>query len=72
MLSWVANNSCICIYRELTLSLVFKVAKKLKKEKVNVDVISFGEDAANADLLQKFIDAVNGKVERVPRFSQIW
>jgi len=38
-----------------------KVAKKLKKEKVNVDVVSFGEDELNKDLLQKFIETVNGR-----------
>lgn len=38
-----------------------KVAKKLKKEKVNVDVVSFGEDEVNKDLLQKFIETVNGR-----------
>ena len=38
-----------------------KVAKKLKKEKVNVDVVSFGEDEINKDLLQKFIETVNGR-----------
>lgn len=38
-----------------------KVAKKLKKEKVSVDVVSFGEDEVNKDLLQKFIETVNGR-----------
>ena len=38
-----------------------KVAKKLKKEKVSVDIVSFGEDEINKDLLQKFIETVNGR-----------
>jgi len=38
-----------------------KIAKKLKKEKVNVDVVSFGEDETNKELLQKFIETVNGR-----------
>jgi len=38
-----------------------KLAKKLKKEKVNVDVVSFGEADDNAGALQKFVETVNGK-----------
>jgi 26S proteasome regulatory subunit N10 len=38
-----------------------KVAKKLKKEKVSVDVVSFGEDEVNKDILQKFVETVNGR-----------
>ncbi|CAG9854671.1 unnamed protein product [Phyllotreta striolata] len=38
-----------------------KLAKKLKKEKVNVDIISFGEDSPNADVLTTFINTLNGK-----------
>ncbi|XP_060523814.1 26S proteasome non-ATPase regulatory subunit 4 [Cylas formicarius] len=38
-----------------------KLAKKLKKEKVNVDVISFGEDATNSDVLMTFVNTLNGK-----------
>ena len=38
-----------------------KVAKKLKKEKVSVDIVSFGEDEINKDVLQKFIETVNGR-----------
>merc|ERR1712088_131110 len=40
---------------------LIKIAKKLKKEKVNVDIVSFGEDELNKDLLQKFIETVNGR-----------
>ncbi|CAK9807330.1 26S proteasome non-ATPase regulatory subunit 4, partial [Anthophora quadrimaculata] len=38
-----------------------KLAKKLKKEKVNVDVISFGEDNANNEVLTAFINTLIGK-----------
>lgn len=40
-----------------------KLAKKLKKEKVNVDVISFGEDTINTDVLTSFVNTLNGKVK---------
>ncbi len=40
---------------------LIKLAKKLKKEKVNVDVVSFGEADENADVLKKFVETVNGK-----------
>lgn len=39
-----------------------KLAKKLKKEKVNVDVISFGEDLDNSEVLTTFVNTLNGKV----------
>lgn len=38
-----------------------KLAKRLKKEKVNADIISFGEHAGNNELLTAFINALNGK-----------
>ncbi|XP_013143273.1 PREDICTED: 26S proteasome non-ATPase regulatory subunit 4 [Papilio polytes] len=38
-----------------------KLAKRLKKEKVNCDVISFGEDAENNPLLVSFVNTLNGK-----------
>lgn len=38
-----------------------KLAKRLKKEKVNVDVVSFGEDADNSAPLTAFVNALNGK-----------
>ncbi|XP_068709653.1 26S proteasome non-ATPase regulatory subunit 4-like [Montipora foliosa] len=38
-----------------------KLAKKLKKEKVNIDIVNFGEDASNSDKLTSFINALNGK-----------
>lgn len=38
-----------------------KVAKRLKKEKVSLDIISFGEDEANQVKLAAFINTLNGK-----------
>jgi len=38
-----------------------KLAKKLKKEKVNVDLISLGEDSATTEKLSQFIETLNGK-----------
>ncbi|XP_066991560.1 26S proteasome non-ATPase regulatory subunit 4 isoform X2 [Anabrus simplex] len=38
-----------------------KLAKRLKKEKVNVDIVSFGEEVPNNDLLTAFINTLNGK-----------
>lgn len=40
---------------------IIKVAKRLKKEKVNLDIISFGEDEANQVKLAAFINTLNGK-----------
>merc|ERR1711935_429045 len=40
---------------------LIKIAKKLKKEKVSVDVVSFGEDDCNKEILGKFIETVNGR-----------
>ena len=39
---------------------VVKIAKKLKKEKVNIDIISFGEDECNNEKLATFINTLNG------------
>jgi len=38
-----------------------RLAKKLKKEKVNVDIVSFGEAEENTDKLTTFINTLNGK-----------
>ena len=38
-----------------------KLAKRLKKEKVNVDIINFGEEEQNRDILNEFINIINGK-----------
>lgn len=37
-----------------------KIAKKLKKEKVNVDVINFGEEVVNTEKLSAFIKVLEG------------
>uniref|UniRef100_A0A671VTU7 26S proteasome non-ATPase regulatory subunit 4 n=1 Tax=Sparus aurata TaxID=8175 RepID=A0A671VTU7_SPAAU len=39
----------------------FKLAKRLKKEKVNVDIINFGEEEVNTEKLTAFINTLNGK-----------
>lgn len=38
-----------------------KLGKKLKKEKVNVDIVSFGEHTGNNEVLAVFINTLNGK-----------
>lgn len=38
-----------------------KLAKRLKKEKVNVDIVNFGEDNINTEKLATFVSALNGK-----------
>uniref|UniRef100_H2YRD3 VWFA domain-containing protein n=1 Tax=Ciona savignyi TaxID=51511 RepID=H2YRD3_CIOSA len=38
-----------------------KVAKRLKKEKVSVDVINFGEQECNTEKLTSFVNTLNGK-----------
>ncbi|XP_012684412.1 26S proteasome non-ATPase regulatory subunit 4a [Clupea harengus] len=38
-----------------------KLAKRLKKEKVNVDVVNFGEEEVNTEKLTTFINTLNGK-----------
>lgn len=38
-----------------------KLAKRLKKEKVTCDVVSFGEDSDNNPLLTTFVNTLNGK-----------
>uniref|UniRef100_T1P9J2 26S proteasome non-ATPase regulatory subunit 4 n=1 Tax=Musca domestica TaxID=7370 RepID=T1P9J2_MUSDO len=38
-----------------------KLAKRLKKEKVNVDIVSFGDHESNNEILQAFINTLNGK-----------
>jgi 26S proteasome regulatory subunit N10 len=56
---------------------VVKLAKRLKKEKVNVDIVSFGDHNQNNDILTAFINALNGKegtgshLVSVPRGSQL-
>lgn len=38
-----------------------KLAKRLKKEKVNVDIVSFGDHKGNNEILTAFVGALNGK-----------
>ncbi|RWS09570.1 26S proteasome non-ATPase regulatory subunit 4-like protein [Dinothrombium tinctorium] len=38
-----------------------KLAKRLKKEKVNVDIVNFGEEQENMDKLSTFIKTLNGE-----------
>ncbi|KAL7394490.1 hypothetical protein ABVT39_026921 [Epinephelus coioides] len=40
---------------------LIKMAKRLKKEKVNVDIINFGEEEMNTEKLTAFINTLNGK-----------
>uniref|UniRef100_A0A8C5F4F5 26S proteasome non-ATPase regulatory subunit 4 n=1 Tax=Gadus morhua TaxID=8049 RepID=A0A8C5F4F5_GADMO len=40
---------------------LIKMAKRLKKEKVNVDIINFGEEEINTEKLTTFINTLNGK-----------
>lgn len=42
--------------RELT-----KLAKRLRKEKVNVDIVNFGEEEENSKKLSSFINTINGR-----------
>lgn len=54
-----------------------KLAKRLKKEKVNVDIVSYGDHQKNNDILTAFINTLNGKdgtgshLVSVPRGSQL-
>lgn len=54
-----------------------KLAKRLKKEKVNVDIISYGDHQKNNDVLTAFVNTLNGKegtgshLVSVPRGSQL-
>ena len=38
-----------------------RLAKKLKKEKVNVDIVNFGESEVNTEKLTNFVNTLNGK-----------
>jgi len=40
---------------------VVKVAKRLKKEKVNLDIINFGETDMNQSLLEQLVSIINGR-----------
>uniref|UniRef100_A0A8C2JAE9 26S proteasome non-ATPase regulatory subunit 4 n=1 Tax=Cyprinus carpio TaxID=7962 RepID=A0A8C2JAE9_CYPCA len=43
------------------LTQLVKMAKRLKKEKVSVDIINFGEEEVNTDKLTVFVNTLNGK-----------
>ncbi|VDQ07218.1 unnamed protein product, partial [Trichobilharzia regenti] len=47
--------------RHQKMRILIKLAKRLKKEKVNVDIINFGENEVNEKKLSEFIDTLNGK-----------
>ncbi|KAK8736879.1 hypothetical protein OTU49_004697 [Cherax quadricarinatus] len=40
---------------------IVKVAKRLKKEKVNIDIINFGETDCNQSLLEAMVSTINGR-----------
>lgn len=40
---------------------IVKVAKRLKKEKVNIDIINFGETDMNQTLLESLVSTINGR-----------
>lgn len=40
---------------------LIKLAKRLRKEKVNVDIINFGEEEENTKKLSSFINTINGR-----------
>lgn len=42
---------------------LIKLAKRLKKNKIAVDVVNFGETAANTAILEEFVQAVNNPQE---------
>lgn len=46
---------------KLDQSEFIKLAKRLKKEKVNVDIVNFGEEDANNSVLSEFVNTLNGK-----------
>lgn len=40
---------------------LIKLAKRLRKEKVNVDIVNFGEEEENSKKLSAFINTINGR-----------
>jgi 26S proteasome regulatory subunit N10 len=42
-------------------SELVKLSKRLKKEKVNVDIVNFGEEEANSSVLNEIVNTINGK-----------
>lgn len=53
------NSSSTVTATSLTQDLLVKIAKKLKKNNVAVDIVSFGHEADNEDKLTAFHGAVN-------------
>jgi len=51
----------VCSPLQETEQELVKLAKKLKKENVNVDIVNFGEDEMNVERLAKFVETLNGK-----------
>lgn len=41
-----------------------RLAKRLKKEKINVDIVSFGEEEENIEKLSHFIETINGTEQK--------
>lgn len=41
-----------------------RLAKRLKKEKIHVDIVSFGEEEQNFEKLSHFIETLNGTEQK--------
>ena len=41
-----------------------RLATRLKKEKIHVDVVCFGEEDENIDKLTQFVETINGKEQK--------
>ncbi len=50
-------------YYVASLEQIERLAKRLKKENVSVDIVSFGEADANGVKLSAFVDTLNGSKE---------
>ncbi|KAL6083490.1 hypothetical protein STEG23_031618 [Scotinomys teguina] len=48
-----------------------KLDKRLKKEKVNVDIINFGEEEVNTEKLMDFVNTLNGKDRTGPHLVTV-
>lgn len=42
-------------------SELIKLGKRLKKEKVSIDIVNFGEEETNSAVLNELINTINGK-----------
>ena len=47
-----------------------RLAKRLKKEKIHVDVVSFGEEEENIDKLSHFIETINGTEQKESKYNR--